>query len=219
MRLVRKQLSLNLFKRIFFASFNEYSHQNWIFYYDFVDLPDWELYITSFYFTVTTIMTVGYGDITARSISEKLLCILLMLIGVISFSFATGAISSIISNQDSTEAKLKEKMSTLESIQQEYAIEKELFNRLVKAVKYDHSQHSKDVHEFMEELPTKLRIELAMAIHKKMYSNIEFFKGKDNSFIAWVGTFLRPINVQELDYIYKEGEEITESKSATTNHY
>lgn len=76
--------------------------------------------MTSFYFTVTTIMTVGYGDITARSLAEKLLCILLMLIGVISFSFATGAISSIITNQDTAEAKLKEKMQTLESIQTEY---------------------------------------------------------------------------------------------------
>lgn len=29
--------------------------------------------------------------------------------------------------------------------------------------------------EFMEKLPTKLRIELAMAIHQKMYSGIKFF--------------------------------------------
>jgi hypothetical protein len=66
-------------------------------------------------------------------------------------------------------------MQTLESIQTEYQIDKDLFNRIVKAVKYDHRQNSKDVHEFMEELPSKLRIELAMAIHKKMYSNIKFF--------------------------------------------
>lgn len=64
----------------------------------------------------------------------------------------------------------------------------------------------------MEELPTKLRIELAMAIHKKMYSGIKFFQNRDNSFIAWIGTLLRPINIQEMDFIYKEGEEITESK-------
>lgn len=105
---------------IFFASFDDLSRNNWIFHYNYTDLGEMELYVTSFYFTVTTIMTVGYGDITARSLAEKLLCILLMLIGVISFSFATGAISSIITNQDTAEAKLKEKMQTLESIQTEY---------------------------------------------------------------------------------------------------
>lgn len=157
---------------IFFASLNKDNKKNWIYMFGFEDLPDYELYIVSFYFTVTTIMTVGYGDITAKSVPERILCIFLMLIGVVAVSFATGAISSIISNQDTFEQKLKEKMTTIESIKVEYNIEEGLFNRIVKAVKYDHNQNSKDVHEFMEELPTKLRIELAMAIHKKMYSGI-----------------------------------------------
>lgn len=65
-----------------------------------------ELYVTSFYFTTTTVLTVGYGDISAESVSEKILCIILMIIGVISFSFATGSLSSIISNYDQYEAVL-----------------------------------------------------------------------------------------------------------------
>jgi len=60
--------------------------------------------VTSFYFTVTTVLTVGYGDICAFSLGEKVFCILLMVVGVISFSFSTGAISSIISSYDSKEA-------------------------------------------------------------------------------------------------------------------
>lgn len=59
-----------------------------------------DLYITSFYFTVTTIVTVGYGDIVAVNSFERSVAILLMLIGVISFSFATGSLSSILSNYD-----------------------------------------------------------------------------------------------------------------------
>ncbi len=49
-------------------------------------------------------MTVGYGDITAQSIPEKFVCIILMLIGVVAFSFATGSISSIITSQDTKDA-------------------------------------------------------------------------------------------------------------------
>jgi hypothetical protein len=79
-------------------------------------------------------------------------------------------------------------------------------------VHYDHSRKSKDFIEFLDELPHKIKIELAMKIHAQMYSNIKFFKEKDKTFIAWVGTLLRPLNVQEADYIYQEIEEITESK-------
>ncbi len=61
-------------------------------------------------------MTVGYGDITAISSGEKIVAVFLMLIGVIAFSFATGALSSIIANIDASEASLKEKMDTLNDL-------------------------------------------------------------------------------------------------------
>ena len=61
-----------------------------------MDLNDYDLYVSSIYFTVTTIVTVGYGDITAINSTEKIICVFLMIIGVISFSFATGSLSSII---------------------------------------------------------------------------------------------------------------------------
>lgn len=63
-----------------------------------VDMEDGELYLTSFYFTVTTIVTVGYGDITPISMGEKIICIILMIMGVVSFSFTTGSLASIIQN-------------------------------------------------------------------------------------------------------------------------
>lgn len=64
----------------------------------------------------------------------------------------------------------------------------------------------------MEELPAKLKVELAMEIHKEIYHNIEFFKYKDKSFIVWVGPLLKPYMVSEEEYIYKEGDAIKESK-------
>lgn len=136
---------LRLIVRIYIGANSDARRTNWIYHFDYISSSDIELYVASLYFIVTTIMTVGYGDITAISVSERLLCILLMLIGVIAFSFATGAISSIISSQDTAEAKLKEKMVTLETIKNEYNIESDLFNRIVKAVRYDHNQNSKTV--------------------------------------------------------------------------
>ena len=99
--------------RIFIAKFDETSKENWIYIKDFGDMDNYDLYVTSFYFSVTTIVTVGYGDITAISSTEKIVAVFLMIIGVIAFSFATGALSSIIANIDQSEAILKEKMATL----------------------------------------------------------------------------------------------------------
>lgn len=177
------------------ARFNEDSRKNWIYEYGMTDTSNYELYITAFYFTVTTIVTVGYGDITAVSVGEKIVCIFLMLIGVIAFSFGTGALSSIIASYDTSQAKLKEKMSTLNDINKEYQINSQLFRKLIQSINYDHSKKSRDFSQFMDELPYKLRVELAMEIHKRIYETIIFLKFKEKSFIAWIGKLLRPINV------------------------
>lgn len=86
---------------------------NWIYIKGYIDASYGDIYITSFYFTVTTLVTVGYGDITANNNAEKLMCIVLMMLGVVAFSLTTGALSSIIASYDSREALLKEKIATL----------------------------------------------------------------------------------------------------------
>ena len=65
---------------------------------------DFDQYITACYFIMTTISTVGYGDISASTRLERIFMIALMLIGVSSFTFISGALSSILSNYDQTQA-------------------------------------------------------------------------------------------------------------------
>ena len=67
---------------------------------DIGTLDTWPLYWTSFYYSITTITTVGYGDLHAVSVLERGLSIIIEIMGVIAFSFATGSLSSIMQNQD-----------------------------------------------------------------------------------------------------------------------
>lgn len=60
--------------------------------------PDY--YVISLYWAVQTATTVGYGDVNSINSAERLFCAVMMIIGVIAFSFANGALTSIISNYD-----------------------------------------------------------------------------------------------------------------------
>lgn len=62
---------------------------------------------------MTTITTVGYGDISATSTIERVICIFLHLIGVLSYSFASGSLTSIIANYDNLNQKNLEKVNIL----------------------------------------------------------------------------------------------------------
>ena len=63
-----------------------------------------ELYAVAMYWAVTTITTVGYGDISGTNNFERVFCSVMMIVGVILFSFASGALASIIQNCDNSNA-------------------------------------------------------------------------------------------------------------------
>ena len=80
------------------------------------DRLHFDLYIVSFYWTITTITTVGYGEIRAVNISERIFCSIIMVIGVMSFSFANGSLSSILSSSDLKKQNYNQKIETLNLI-------------------------------------------------------------------------------------------------------
>ena len=54
------------------------------------DYKDFEIYICSVYFVLTTTATVGYGDLAPGTSYERLFCMFLMFIGVVTFTFLAG---------------------------------------------------------------------------------------------------------------------------------
>ena len=68
------------------------------------------------------------------------MCIFLFIFGVLSFSFSIGSLSSVLSNMDTKEAKLKEKMKVLDHLKKEHNIPFSLYNKLIKALSYDHNK-------------------------------------------------------------------------------
>ena len=90
---------------------------NWINLSDeFKEYTHSQIYVTAFYFSVTTITTVGYGDISGNNTSERIICILLMIMGVIFFSINSGNITSIISSQEAIDHEVQRRKCVLSRI-------------------------------------------------------------------------------------------------------
>jgi hypothetical protein len=50
----------------------------------------WVQWISSFYFAITTMSTIGYGDITANSSTERVVAVCCMVTGCVFFAMLTG---------------------------------------------------------------------------------------------------------------------------------
>ena len=96
----------------------------------------YQLYVISYYFIVTTITTVGYGDFSANGSTERIICLFLMIGGVLAFSYATGSLSSIMSSFDLTKDQVNEKLQVLKRLVQRYNLDSDLTNKLKNTVKF-----------------------------------------------------------------------------------
>jgi Trk-type K+ transport system membrane component len=68
----------------------------WLSNYKEYEKENSNLYIVAFYWIISTITTVGYGDISGTNNVERVFCSACMFIGVIAFSIANGSLASII---------------------------------------------------------------------------------------------------------------------------
>jgi len=81
-----------------------------------------KIYVASMYFILATLTTVGYGDIAATNLIERILCIVIMSFGVFVFSFSIGSLSSVITSIDNNMANFKEKQKILKIMKKEHRI-------------------------------------------------------------------------------------------------
>jgi CRP-like cAMP-binding protein len=194
----------------FVAKMQDLNPDCWVTRLGYIDASNMEIYIVSFYWTLTTVTTVGYGDINAGTTIERIYNLFIMSFGVLMYSFAIGSLSSIVSTLDAKTAEMNQKLQILSSIKKEFSLDQEIYDKVRKVIKYDLSRNQKDKMNFLQELPNKLRIELSQIMHDSVIQKMYFFKDQPSDFIAYVAPLLKPVKFSQNDYLYKEGDMIDE---------
>ena len=191
---------------IFVTSFDK-MNENWLVELDLNDSSMGSKYTAAFYWTIQTVLTVGYGDIQAKTIEEKIFSCIWMLVGVLVYSFVIGSVSSLW-NCDNTQKEQDMKMfDVLAKLRVEYKLPISLFVKAKRAVK----NRMKDIDELdygvqMDSLPLILKNELGYMINKKKLLGVPFFDNKAKDFIATIGGLVKKLIYNKGDIIYYEGD-------------
>ena len=98
-----------------------------------------------FYFVIVTLTTVGYGDVVPQTYAEKVIALILIIIGIFVFSTITAAISSVFTNRiledddnhivTSIESSMEEKFEILEGRLKNVSEENEMLKNEIKELK------------------------------------------------------------------------------------
>jgi len=202
---------LNLTACLFiFLGINSYS--SWIIHLNIQDESYLNIYLTSIYFIIVTITTVGYGDITGQTVPEITFQIYLLIIGTIAYSFTISYISNYIVKSNKKSMTFEKHLEILQEIKMHHPnMKSSLYNEVLRNINNEQLYEKKDKHLLFDCLPYSLKNKLIIEMYKPLLRNLVFFKNIDNSdFIVKVVTSLKPLISIKNDVVIEEGDYIKE---------
>jgi len=140
-------------------------------------------YINSLYWTVTTMTTVGYGDITPGNTPQRLFAVFTMISGFGLFGYFIGNVVSILSRKDPARTHYLENIEKLSVSTKHRKLPFKLQQRIYDYYSYKWKKRlGYDESDFLDGLPDGLRTEVAMHFKKDAIANIPLFKDADKEF-------------------------------------
>lgn len=141
---------------------------------------DWyERYVNSYYWSITTLATVGYGDITPQNTKEKIYCMMVMLLGGGIFAYNINKLSNIFNDITKDQREYKANLKLLNKMMKRKKISSELQN---KVRNYFHFIYKKEKKKEIEEesslfskLSRTLQNEIILNIHAPILKQSQFF--------------------------------------------
>ena len=185
------------------------SYPNWIILNNLTESNFSTIYLTSIYFLITTLTSVGYGDITGNGLNEHIFQIFLLIVGIIAYSWMVSSVSNYFVENNKDNTFFSSKVGILDEIKLVHPeMDKELYNKIylyLKQLKLQHKRKDKNI--LLENLPYNLRNELLYEINKPLIEGLNFFKNFHNSvFILSAVTKLVPIVTVKGDIIIEQNE-------------
>ncbi|XP_075926149.1 voltage-gated delayed rectifier potassium channel KCNH8-like isoform X3 [Petromyzon marinus] len=126
-------------------------------------------YITSLYFTLSSITSVGFGNVSANTDSEKIFSICAMLIGALMHAVVFGNVTAIIQRMYSRRSLYLTRTKDLKEFIRIHRLPQPLKQRMLEYFQTTWSVNNGiDTNELLKDFPDELRADVTMHLNKEM---------------------------------------------------
>lgn len=164
-------------------------------------------YIQSLYWCVTTLTTVGYGDITPATNPEMLYAIVVEIFGIATYGYIIGNVANILVNLDPAKARFRENMQNLGTFMNTKGITGKLQDRMRDYYAYLWQKPgANDETLIMNGLPAGLRSEVSLYLKRDIIQKVPFLKDAREALIRDIALQMTPVVVVPGEYVFHAGE-------------
>lgn len=164
-------------------------------------------YIRALYWTITTITTIGYGDITPTSNQQTLYTMFVQLIGAGMYGYIIGNLASLLANSDLARTQFRAKLEKVQTFLQYRDVPQDLQESI--RTYYDYVWNHRrgfDESSVLQDLPQSLKLQVALHLNREIIEKVPMFRGAPDELVRQIVLNLRPQLFTPGDYVFRKGE-------------
>ncbi|KAH8067251.1 hypothetical protein JL721_7656 [Aureococcus anophagefferens] len=171
---------------------------------------NFDLYVTCLYWAITTISTVGFGDIHPNSPGEKIFTSVIMVAGVGMYAIIISSFGAVIASFDTKKREMHSKSEALQRFVHKHDVPMRLatamHNHQKRYLNAVHLWRTDETEQLVANLPRDLRSALVIHLERSLVSRVPFFIGKPRSFVADAVAVLGPLLADSGEVLVGKGE-------------
>ncbi|CAD8168098.1 unnamed protein product [Paramecium octaurelia] len=169
-------------------------------------------YNYSIYWATTTIVTVGYGDITPQNWIEIVFTIIMMFLSSCVYAYSLNSIGIILKNIQDTKYQYKKMLLRINDYMDKNNVEVELQLRARNFIKHhlfqnENLESQEEINNIMEKLPEDLRNQITKSIQLKILNQITFLKDLfSTQAVTDISRYLETQYLASNDIVFEQNE-------------
>ncbi|XP_054786421.1 potassium channel SKOR-like [Prosopis cineraria] len=179
-------------------------------YSDFRHINLWKRYVTSLYFAIVTMATVGYGDIHAVNVREMIFVMIYVSFDMILGAYLLGNMTALIVRGSKTE-RFRDKMTDIIKYMNKNNLDKEITKKIKGHLRLQYHRSYTEA-AVLQDIPASIRAKISVNLYERFMQEVSLFKGCSLGFIKQIA-----IRVHEEFFV--PGEVIMEQGNVANQLY
>ncbi|KAF3964064.1 hypothetical protein CMV_011607 [Castanea mollissima] len=150
-------------------------------YSQFREIDIWKRYITSLYFAIVTMATVGYGDIHAVNMREMIFIMIYVSFDMVLGAYLVGNMTALIVKGSKTE-KFRDKMTDFIKFMNRNKLGRDIRNQIKGHLRLKHESSYTEA-AVLQDIPMSIRAKISQTLYLPYIEKVPLFKGCSSEFI------------------------------------
>nr|XP_020475959.1 potassium voltage-gated channel subfamily H member 1-like [Monopterus albus] len=169
----------------------------------------YSVYITSLYFTMTSLTSIGFGNIAPNTDGEKIFAVAMMMIGSLLYATIFGNVTTIFQQMYANTNRYHEMLNSVRDFLKLYQVPKGLSERVMDYIVSTWSMsRGIDTDKVLQICPKDMRADICVHLNRKVFKEHPAFRLASDGCLRALAMEFQTVHSAPGDLIYHSGESV-----------